>query len=149
MSHPKMYYEDIRVGQEFTSPERKITGDDIRQFGELTGDCNRHHMDDEFCKSMPYGKRIAHGLLGLSLIEGLKAQTGWFEETAVATLAWKVDFTAPIYIDDTLTVHWHVARKRPTRKPGRGILYEHIELRNQDGVVVQKARHTVMVLRRP
>ena len=143
------YYEDVRVGREFTSSSFKVTGSDIDNFARLTLDRNPLHLDAEFCKTTPFGRRIAHGLFGLSLIEGLKYRMGWFDGTALASLSWQVTFSAPIFIGDTLRVVWKVARKRTTRKPDRGILYEHIALVNQRDETVQRCRHTLLVRRAP
>ena len=49
---------------------------DVVQFAGLSGDYNQLHTDAEFAKGTPYGQRIAHGLLGLSIASGLAARAG-------------------------------------------------------------------------
>ncbi len=140
-----MFYEDFEVGAEYETTARTIGEADILQFAALTGDWNRVHTDAEFCKQTPYGQRIAHGLFGLSLMEGLKYRLGHFDGSAIASLSWNVKFSQAIFIGDTLHVKVRIASKRETKKPGRGILTEDVQLINQKGEVVTAAEHMVML----
>lgn len=140
-----MYYEDFEVGAEYETTARTIGEADILQFAALTGDWNRVHTDAEFCKQTEYGQRIAHGLFGLSLMEGLKYRLGHFDGSAIASLSWNVKFSRAIFIGDTLHVKVRIASKRETKKPGRGILTEDVQLINQKGEVVTAAEHVVML----
>lgn len=140
-----MYYEDFEVGAEYETTARTIGETDILQFAALTGDWNRVHTDAEFCKQTEYGQRIAHGLFGLSLMEGLKYRLGHFDGSAIASLSWNVKFSRAIFIGDTLHVKVRIASKRETKKPGRGILTEDVQLINQKGEVVTAAEHVVML----
>ena len=62
------YYEDFSIGDEFTSPGRTVTETDVSVFAGLSGDYNPLHTDEEFAKETIFGTRIAHGLLGLSMV---------------------------------------------------------------------------------
>jgi acyl dehydratase len=65
------YFEDIQLGDEYVSPGRTVTEADIVIFAGLSGDYNVLHTDAEHMKSSLFGERIAHGLLGLSIQQGL------------------------------------------------------------------------------
>jgi len=65
------YFEEMTVGDTVKSPGRTITETDIMLFAGPTGDYNPLHTDAEYAKTTIYGKRIAHGLLGLSVASGL------------------------------------------------------------------------------
>src|SRR6202158_4783844 len=67
-------FDDLKVGQEFTSPGRTVTEADIVIFAGLSGDYNVLHTDAEYMKASTFGERIAHGLLGLSIQHGLAAR---------------------------------------------------------------------------
>lgn len=126
-----LYFEDLEIGQEFTSPARTITESDIMQFAGLSGDYNPLHTDDVFAAGTPFGRRIAHGLLGLSIASGLIARTGIFDRTAIAMLGvdgWK--FTAPIFIGDTVHVKIKITGKRESSKGNQGIIMREIQLIN-------------------
>ena len=60
-SDAHLYYEDFEVGDEWETPGRAITQDDVRAFAELTGDFNPIHLNPEYAATTPFGKTIAHG----------------------------------------------------------------------------------------
>ena len=143
------YYEDFAVGDAFESLGRTITESDVVQYAALSGDYNQIHTDEEYAKANSiYGTRVAHGLLGLSVVEGLKFRVGLFEGTAIASLEWTWKHRLPILIGDTLKARWEITKKRETSNPGRGIIWEHVELVNQKDEVISEGDHTVMMHRR-
>jgi len=143
-----LFYEDFEVGAEYETSGRTIAESDILQFAALTGDWNSLHTDEDYCKSGPFGQRIAHGLLGLALMEGMKYRLGLLDGTAIASLGWTVTFSKPIFIGDTVRVRVRIKDKRETRNPERGIVNEIVELINQRGEVVTEAEHGLMMQRR-
>jgi acyl dehydratase len=60
---------------------REVTQADVDLFARVTGDNNPIHLDAEYAASTPFGVRIAHGLLTLSLVVPLMAEV--FEVTDV------------------------------------------------------------------
>ena len=146
-----LWYEEFSEDVERLSPGRTITESDLVAFSGLTGDFSQVHTDEEFCKKTEFGTRIAHGLLGLSIAQGLAWRTNYTQGTGVASLAWnKWTFKKPIFIGDTVRVRWRLLNKRPSgSKPGMGIITELVELVNQRGEVVQDGEHVTMVRRRP
>ncbi|MCL6597481.1 MAG: MaoC family dehydratase N-terminal domain-containing protein [Alicyclobacillus macrosporangiidus] len=142
-----LYYEDFFEGQEFITPARTITETDVVQFAGLSGDYNVIHTDEEFSKNTRFGSRIAHGLLGVSVVTGLMARTGIFEGTAVALLGidkWR--FLKPILIGDTVSCRIVIRGKRLTSNKHYGIIFRDFELKNQRGELVQTGSMNVMVL---
>src|SRR3546814_6755281 len=51
-----------------SSDLKTVTEADIVTFADLTGNTNPVHMDEAFAAATPYKGRIAHGMLGASLI---------------------------------------------------------------------------------
>lgn len=143
-----MYYEDFEVGQEYVTSGRTISESDVVQFAALTGDWNALHTNEEYCKTTQFGRRIAHGLFGLSLMEGMKYRMGHFDGTAIASLGWTVKFVKPIYIGDTVRVKVRIKALRESKKPDRGVLDEEVLLVNQRDEVLTEAEHGVLLLRR-
>ena len=78
------YFEEFEPGMEFISPGRTVTESDIVSFAGLSGDYTQIHTNLEFSKTTPVGRRIAHGLLGLSIASGLATRTGVLEGTVIA-----------------------------------------------------------------
>ena len=140
-------YEDIALGAQFESAAHTVTETDIAVFADVTRDHHPLHIDAAYAKSRGFPAVIAHGLYGLSLMEGLKSELKLYEETSVASLGWnEVQFKAPILAGDTLRVRFRFVEKRPTRNPGRGIVIEALDLINQRDEVVTAARHTSLIL---
>lgn len=144
-----LYFEDFNVGDRFTTQRRTVTESDVMTFAGLSGDYNPLHTDAVGAKETMFGERIAHGLLGLSIVTGLGAQLGIFEGTAMALLNINWNFKKPMFFGDTIHAVIHVQDKRETSKPDRGILVRRIELQNQDNAVLQEGTMTLMVKRRP
>jgi acyl dehydratase len=141
-----MYLEDFKVGEETVTPARTLTEADVVVFAGLSGDYNPIHTDAEFAAATPFGRRIAHGVLGLAVVTGLAARTGMLDGTALAFLGiedWK--FSKPILLGDTVHVRMKVTEVRPSSKPGSGVLRRRMELVNQRGEVVQSGTFVTLV----
>lgn len=144
-----LHYEDVEIGREFRTRGHTVTDDDLSRFSDLTHDHHPLHRDDEFARSMGFARRIAHGLFGLSLMEGLKSELGLYETTSVASLGWdQVRFRKPIVSGDTVHVRVRLATMRPSRQEGRGVVTETVELFNQHGEPAISAVHATLVIRR-
>jgi len=150
MKQQGKYFEDFVIGEEFRSPGRTITEPDVMMFAWLSGDYNQILTDEEYCKQHSiYGVRIAHGLFGLALVEGLKFRVGLFEGTAIASLEWTWRFKNPLLIGDTVHARWRISQKRETSKTDRGIIWETVQLINQRDEIVAEGEHVVMMQRKP
>jgi len=146
------YYEDFQVGQEWTSPTRTITEADVTAFAMLSGDWDEIHTSEDFArKESAYKTRIAHGMLGLAIVEGLKKRIPAFADTRyIASLEWNWKFTGPILIGDTVHVKIRINNMRESKsKLERGIIWEGGRMINQRGEVVQEGEHSLMIWRRP
>ena len=144
-----MYYEDFEEGETYETNARTVTETDVVSFSGLSGDFNPLHTDAEKAKSTPFGERIAHGLLVLSISSGLINQTGMFAGTTLAFLGledWR--FKAPVRFGDTVHVRMTVEEKRPSSKGGRGIVRWRREVVNQHGEVAQAGVAAIMMAMR-
>ena len=145
----KRYFEEIEIGEEFETPGVTVTDWHVMQFAGLSMDFFELHTNEEFAKQTQFGRRVAHGLLGLALTDGLKNRSD-FRIHAMASLHWSWDFTGPIFVGDTVTAKLRVKEKREsTTKPDRGVVTLELELRNQDDVIVQRGINRLLVERRP
>ena len=145
----KRYFEEIAIGETFSTPGVTITDWHVMQFAGLSMDYFELHTNDEFAKHTEFGRRVAHGLMGLAITDGLKNRSE-FHIHAMASLHWSWDFTGPIFVGDTVTAKLSVAEKRESRsKSDRGVVTLDLELRNQRDEIVQKGQNRLMVKRRP
>ena len=144
-----LYYEDVVIGDEVLSDSHTVTQEGILQFADVTRDHHPLHTDEEFCRTTEFGKPIAHGLFGLSLIEGLKSELQLYQHTSVASLGWdKVRFRKPVFAGDTVHVRVEFLSKRESRSSPHGIAVERTELINQHGEVVIEAEHATLLFRK-
>lgn len=146
---PARYWGDAAEGDACTSPTYAVTEARINAYAELTGDFTPVHVDEDYAKTTPFGTRVAHGLFGLSIADGLKTQSE-YRFLPGMSLGWTWDFLLPIKINDTVCVQFRVTGLRASRsRPGWGIVVLPSELINQHGEVVQRGEHRLMVPRRP
>ena len=149
LATPERYWDDARVGDRCTSPTYRFTGARIDAYAEVSGDFTPLHVDEAVANASHFGGRVAHGLMGLSVADGLKTQCE-YRFLPGMSLGWQWDFLLPIHIDDETHVSFEVRSLRPSRsRPGWGIVVMACELVNQHGQVVQKGEHRLMVPRRP
>lgn len=140
-----VYFEEFEVGTEVVSPGRTITETDIVTFAGLSGDYNPLHTDAEFAKGTPFGQRVAHGLLVLSIASGLADRLGFIEGTALAfrELTWK--FSQPVFMGDTLCVKARCKELKPMPRLGGGLVIFEVRVVNQEDKTVQKGEWQVLV----
>lgn len=142
-----LYFEDVVVGAELTTPDHAITAADIAAFCDLTRDHHPLHTDAAYASERGFPGVIAHGLYGLALMEGLKTELKLYENSSVASLGWdKVRFARPIVAGDTVHVVFRFVGKRVSAKGGRGVVTEDLRLVNQRGETVIEAQHAALVL---
>ena len=137
-------YEQVEPGLTYETGGITVTEGHILGFAGLTGDFFDIHMDDDYARGLGYTGRVAHGLLGLALCDGLKNRAG-VRFAAIVSLGWRWSFTGPILAGDRIQARVTVLSKRPTRNPARGILTLGFELLNQRGEVVQKGENDLLV----
>ena len=141
-----LFFEDFQVGQKGVSATRTITEHDIVAFAGLSGDFNLIHVDAEFAKSTPFGQRIAHGLLGLTIASGLAVQTGVLGANVIAFREvgeWK--FIKPIFIGDTVHVVMEITETKALPRLGGGLVTMLAALTNQSNDVTMKGLWTIIV----
>ncbi|BDU31541.1 MaoC family dehydratase [Vibrio nigripulchritudo] len=109
-----------------------------------TGDFFPHHLDEEFCKTKPWKKRIAHGTMTFAIGIGLTA-------TEINPVAFtygyeRLRFPAPVYIGDTIRSRIRISKKiEDPKRAGFGQVTETVEVLNQDEKVVLFCEHILLV----
>jgi 3-hydroxybutyryl-CoA dehydratase len=132
------YFDDIQVGDWFTSRARTITETDLVMFSGLSGDYSSIHIDEEAAKDSPFGARIAHGCLTLSIATGFEfqMQAGELESRVIAFYGLdKVRFTKPVLIGDTLHLEGEIAELQDKGAKG-GVVTMRQRIVNQRGDTV-------------
>jgi len=146
MSNRGMFFEEFEVGQQITTLTRTITESDVVSFAGVSGDYNLIHTDAEYSKSTPFGQRVAHGLLILSIASGLAMRTGVLEGTTLAfreISEWK--FTRPVFLGDTVHVVMTVKEVKALPRLKGGSVLIGIDVRNQNDETTMKGDWVILV----
>lgn len=137
-----MYFEDYVVDAVTISRGRTITEADIVNFAGLSGDFVELHVNEEYAKRGPFGRRIAHGALIFSISTGLMVQMAKDQEAIVAFYGVdKLRFVAPVFIGDTIHISQRVVEKS-LKNGERGVIALETTVLNQNDkpVVVYTSR---------
>ena len=90
----------VTVGQR-AERSLTLTSKHVATFAELTGDYNPLHFDESFVSRTKFGRLVVQGGLTTGLLHALVAMDMPGPGTVFLSQNWK--FTAPVYIDDTIT----------------------------------------------
>jgi len=94
------YIDDLKPGM-VESFAKTVTERDIQLFGEVSGDINPVHFDEDFARTTPFKTRIAHGMLSASYISTILGMKMPGPGTIFMGLTTR--FRAPVRIGDTVT----------------------------------------------
>ena len=139
-------FDELAVGEEFETVGRTVTEADVAAFAALTGDEHPQHTDAEWAASSPFGERIAHGMLILSLAVGL-APLDPDRVLALRRLGEAV-FKRPVLLGDTINVHGSVLRMRALSEEA-GLVGCRWTIVNQRGELCARAEVEVIWRRDP
>ena len=142
MTISRIYFEDFVLNDTRKTIGRTITESDIVLHAGQTGDFYPHHMDAEWCKTQPFGQRIAHGTLIFSIAIGLTASI--INDQAMTYGYERLRFIQPVFIGDTISVKVTIQNKKEYKKPEFGLVTEVIEVFNQDAKLVMVCEHIIL-----
>jgi len=137
----QLYSDDLETGATWVSDWREVSGDDVADFAQLTGDHDPLHTDQG--SDSPFGKPVAHGLLGLSILAGMSTTHPRVATLALVSLAdWQ--FKSPVFFGDRVQVSTEVESIEPHGRRASRVVWLR-KLINQDGRVVQEGRFVSLV----
>lgn len=85
------------------SLHRRITREAVDTFGDLVGDHDRIHFDEEFCRRTAYGRPIAHGALLVGYMSAVSALATVRCDVPLVSLGYdRVRFLAPAFLGDEI-----------------------------------------------
>jgi 3-hydroxybutyryl-CoA dehydratase len=143
-----LYFDDLEVGQEWTSGGRTITEADIVNFAGFSGDFNPIHIDHEFAKTTPFRRPIVHGFGVFSIASGLGVMTPPVRTLAMLRVrVW--NFVLPVFAGDTIRSTSRVVEKTLRGRGRRGEVVWYRGITNQDGKTVQEGELVLLIEARP
>ena len=137
------YFEEFELNQVRQTRGRTITEADIVIHAGQSGDFFPHHMDEEWCRTQPFGRRIAHGTLIFTVAIGLTAD--FINEVSMTYGYERLRFIKPVFINDTIRVNITIKDKKDHKKPEYGLVTELVECFNQQNELVMLCEHILMV----
>jgi acyl dehydratase len=148
----KVYYEDLDEGSVHWGGECIVDKDEMLEYNRKN-DPWPFHVDEEAAAQSSFGGLIASSGYTITLMcrsthtiynrpEAPWAFLGGFE--------WHVRFHLPVRPGDRLRIRITILSKRPSSKPGRGVVTWKAEMLNQnDQVVFALEKCTVLMATRP
>ncbi len=136
-----MHYSDFQIGYTGTHT-RTITEEANRKFGEIVGDFNPVHFDEERMKKTIFGRRATNGFLTESTIGCALVKMFTSDSTIIIALKKEIRLLAPVFIGDTITATVRVKE----RFPEKNRLLCDCSVRKHDGTEVVKAEFLVKII---
>ena len=103
---------ELKVGQK-AKRTITLTADHVIAYAEITGDFNPLHFDEDFVSNTKFGRLVVQGGLTTGLLHALVAMDMPGAGTVFLNQNWQ--FTAPVYIDDTITAVAEVLKVHETK----------------------------------
>ena len=129
-------FDEIAIGDTATYT-RLITNQEVEAFAAISGDHNPLHLDPDYAATTPFGECIAHGMLTGALISAAIAMQ--LPGPGSVYLNQSLQFRAPVFLGDTLTVTLEVTEKHGKRP----WVTLSCPVENQDGKTVAKGEAQV------
>lgn len=145
-AEPQLFADDLAVGQTFPGEAHSIGDEQFALFARLTGDDHPIHYDDAYAANTRFGKRLAHGLLLLSMTAlGATSLSRRLEDSMIAFAEQRCRFLKPVFVGDVVTSRFEVASI--DRKPGRdnALVRFSTRLINGSGEVVLEGEHAYLL----
>lgn len=144
------YYEELEPGTTYRHAiTRTVTETDNLLFSTLTYNMAWLHMDDEYCKTQMFGRRLVNSNFTLSFVAGIQPMDLTLG-TTLGNLGYsEVRFPNPVFIGDTIHAETEVLSKRESKsRPEAGIVeFESRGFNQRDELVVIFKRTGLMMKR--
>jgi acyl dehydratase len=117
----------------------------VVNYAGISGNYHALHADAVRAAEGPFGQRVAHGLLGLTIAAGLAIQTGFLDDSIMAFRELTYKFSKPIFIGDTVYARLAVSKVKSMPRLNAGLVQFKMKLCNQHDQVVQSGTWSVLV----
>ncbi|MEM7008897.1 MAG: MaoC family dehydratase [Thermodesulfobacteriota bacterium] len=135
-------FNELKIG-DILSEKITITETHVVRSAGLFNDYNALHTNELDMQNARFGKRIVHGALMFSLMVGVYSKV--FHDTDISTVEASIKFTAPVYIDDTVTMEWTITELDEKPKLNGGLVTLAGEVRNTQDTVQASLTAKILV----
>ena len=153
MAQAYQFLEDYTIGEQGETFTRTVGEADIVKFACITADYAPVHLDRHLTEGGGYGGRIAHGLLGSTLVIGMLSIdaphiTGRGVPEAYFR-SFENNYRGAIALGDTIKICWKVAELMDDpEQEGFGMVKTNFQVVNQNGQAVYDGILTTKVRRK-
>ena len=103
---------ELSVGQKATRTAT-FTAEHVKSYAEITGDYNPLHFDEDFASKTPFKRLVIQGGMTTGLLHALVAMDMPGPGSVFLNQNWQ--FTAPVFVDDTVTAEAEVLEVHATK----------------------------------
>ena len=135
-------FKELKIGDKL-SERITVTEAHVVKAAGLFNDYNALHTNEPDMKNSRFGKRIVHGALTFSLIVGVYSKV--FHDTDISTVEASIKFTAPVFINDTITMEWTVLGLDEKPKLNGGLVALSGEIRNTEEKILATLEAKILV----
>ena len=132
----------VAVGEHVTF-SKTVSESDVYLFAGITGDLSPNHVNKAYMERSSYGRLMAHGALLVGYMSSASTMaithTRDADETPVSLGYDRIRFLLPVFLGDTITVHYTIKAIDEGRRRSNA----DIEIRNQDDELVAVAEHII------
>ncbi len=132
------FHIDVGHTASFT---KTVSESDVYLFAGITGDLSPNHVDKAYMEKSSYGKLMAHGALLVGFMSTAStmaiAHTRGAPETPVSLGYDRIRFLKPVFLGDTITVSYAIARIDAQSRRSTA----DITITNQNGALVAVGQH--------
>lgn len=148
MSQETLYFDDLKVGDTFTTGSYEINAADIKRFA-AEFDPQPFHLDDKAARDTIFGGLAASGWHTAAITMRLLVSDGPKLANGVLGAGGEIEWKTPTRPGDVLHVESEVVELIPSRsRTDRGMLVLRSRTINQHGEVVQNLSAKLVVARR-
>lgn len=134
---------NFEIGKTYTFT-KTFSESDVYLFAGIIGDFFPAHVNEEYCKKMPYGTRIVHGCLTFSLASTVSGVAGVESGHDIVAYGYdKLRFKKPVFFGDTITATYTFTELNEERK----LTTADCVMTNQHGDVVLTVIHFMKVVK--
>ena len=147
MSRDLLFFDDLKVGQRFTTGAHALDEKQIIEFAREF-DPQPFHTDPEAAKNSVFGELVASGWHTAAITMRLQVTSGMPIAGGLVGLGGELAWPNPTRPGDVLHVESEILSLSPSRSKPRGVVTFRSETRNQRGEVVQTTTVRLLVPRR-
>ena len=143
---PQIFAEDLAVGQTFAGRAHTIDEQQFGLFAHLTGDDHPIHYDEDFAAKTRFRKRVAHGLLLMSMTAlGATEMSGRLRDAMVALTEQRCRFLKPVFIGNVVTSRFEVVAIHLRPSSDMALVHLRVQLFDATGEMILDGEHAYLL----